>query len=171
VSKHDSHFFNMFSLVLGILVGISVLLFAFAKYVGNETQAQHVKVDPLTRKAVEERTAPFGRTAIAGQDNAALEIQEGTVETAAAAALPTTGEGLYNLACIACHGAGIAGAPKIGDKAAWGPRLAKGMPTLYQHALEGFQGQTGLMPPKGGRIDLADDLIRLGVDYMAEQSR
>jgi len=171
VSKHDTHFFNMFSLVLGILVAIAILLFAFAKLVGEETQVQHVRIDPLTRKAVEDRTSPFARTAIAGQDNAALEIQEGSGDTATAAALPTTGEGLYNLACVACHGAGIAGAPKIGDKAAWGPRLAKGMPTLYRHSLEGFQGQTGVMPPKGGRVDLADDLIRMGVDYMVEQAR
>ena len=101
----------MFSLVLGILVAIAVLLFAFAKLVGNETQAQHIKIDTLNRKAVEDRTAPFGRTAVAGQDNAALEIQEGSADAAAAAALPTDGEGLYNLACVACQGAGSAGAP------------------------------------------------------------
>ena len=171
MSKHDSHFFNMFSLVLGILVAIAILLFALSKLVGNETQAQHIKDDALNRQAVQVRTSPFARTAIAGQDNAALEIQEGSAETTAAASLPTTGEGLYNMACVACHGAGIAGAPKLRDKAAWGPRLAQGMPTLYKHALEGFQGQTGMMPPKGGRVDLADDLIRMGVDYMAEQAR
>ena len=55
------------------------------------------------------------------------------------------------MACMACHGAGVAGAPKIGDAAAWGPRIAKGADTLHKHAIEGFQGQAGFMPPKGGR--------------------
>ena len=59
-----------------------------------------------------------------------------------------------------------AGAPKAGDKAAWGPRIAEGKATLYQHALNGYTGKTGIMPAKGGRTDLPDDLIKQGVDYM-----
>ena len=70
------------------------------------------------------------------------------------------------MACVACHGAGVAGAPKYGDKAAWGPRLAKGADTLHEHAIEGFQGQAGFMPPKGGRVDLSDKSIMNAVDYM-----
>ena len=66
--------------------------------------------------------------------------------------------------CSACHGTGIAGAPKAGDKSAWAPRIAEGKPTLYQHALNGYNGKTGIMPAKGGRIDLPDDLIKQGVD-------
>ena len=71
------------------------------------------------------------------------------------------------MACVACHGAGVAGAPKFGDKAAWAPRLAKGVDTLHKHALEGFQGQAGFMPPKGGAVDLTDKSIMNAVDYMA----
>ena len=72
---------------------------------------------------------------------------------------------------MACHGLGIAGAPKMGDKAAWGPRIAQGMDTLYTHSINGFQGSSGVMPPKGGRMDIADDLIRQAVDYMVQNSR
>ena len=72
---------------------------------------------------------------------------------------------------VACHGTGIAGAPKIGDKAAWAPRIAQGAATLEKHALEGFQGQAGMMPAKGGRTDLSDDAVRAAVEYLAAQSR
>lgn len=83
----------------------------------------------------------------------------------------TRAEELYNTACFACHAQGIGGAPRIGDKAAWAPRIAKGKDTLYKHSIEGFQGEAGVMPPKGGFLHLPDDLIRQGVDYMVERSR
>ena len=59
----------------------------------------------------------------------------------------------------------------VGDVAAWAPRIGQGTDTLYMHALAGFQGEKGFMPPKGGRVDLSDDEIRAAVDYLIEQSR
>jgi len=79
------------------------------------------------------------------------------------------GESIYTSKCIACHGAGIAGAPKLGDKAAWDARIAKGNAVLSQHAIEGFKGTTGFMPPKGGHITLSDDEVSLAVQYMVSQ--
>ena len=67
---------------------------------------------------------------------------------------------------MACHGAGIAGAPKFGDKAAWAERVAQGADTLHKHALGGYQGKAGFMPPKGGRTDLTDQSVINAVDYM-----
>ena len=61
---------------------------------------------------------------------------------------------------------GTGGAPPVGDVAAWAPRIAQGMDTLYMHALMGFQGTKGFMPPKGGRVDLSDDEIKAAVDYL-----
>jgi cytochrome c5 len=75
------------------------------------------------------------------------------------------GKALYSAACVACHGAGIAGAPKFGDKAAWAPRLAQGSAVLYEHALKGFQGKAGVMPPKGGS-SAPDGDVKSAVDYM-----
>ena len=171
--KLDSHIFNILSLVIGTLVAIAILLIVLAKFVGGETQLEHVKTDSLQLAAVEDRTRPFARVAVAGQDNAALAIVEQSAVAAAATAspVPQNGEEVFNAACTACHTQGIAGAPRMADKAAWAPRIAKGKDTLYKHSLEGFQGQTGVMPPKGGRVDLSDDLIRLGVDYMIDGSR
>lgn len=80
------------------------------------------------------------------------------------------GEDTYNAACTACHGPGIAGAPKMGDAAAWKGRLSKGEETLVKHAIEGFQGDTGMMPPKGGRMDISDEAITAAVQYMIAQA-
>ena len=77
------------------------------------------------------------------------------------------GPSVYAAACTACHGAGIGGAPKTGDAAAWAPRVAKGQATLYKHAIEGFQGAAGVMPAKGARTDISDELIQAAVDHMA----
>lgn len=172
VSKHDRRFFNRFSLVIGVLFGVAILLYALATGLGTD-QLQQLEGEPLQIAAVDERTRPFARVAVAGQDNAALQIAEASSASAPAVGLPVpkNGEELYNAACSACHAQGIGGAPRIGDKAAWAPRIAQGKDTLYKHSIEGFQGSAGLMPPKGGRVDLADDLIRHGVDYMVERSR
>jgi cytochrome c5 len=75
------------------------------------------------------------------------------------------------MACSVCHGAGIAGAPKVGDKAAWSARIAQGTSTLDKHALEGYQGGAGVMPAKGGRADLSDDSVKAAVAHMVAQSR
>ena len=81
------------------------------------------------------------------------------------------GKSVFQGTCSVCHGAGIAGAPKVGDKAAWGPRIAEGTPTLYQHALNGFTGKSGTMPPKGGNLSLDDAQVKAAVDYMVGQAK
>jgi cytochrome c5 len=173
VSKQDTHFFNMFSIVIGLLVATAIGLFAVARLVGGQTQGEHVFVEKEYLDSVEQRIQPFARVAVAGQDNSALAIaDEGPDQGGGgAAALPQNGEETFAQACAACHGQGIGGAPKAGDAAAWAPRVAKGKATLYQNAIQGFQGQAGLMPPKGGRTDLPDDLVRAAVDHMVEISR
>ena len=89
--------------------------------------------------------------------------------TPAAAAIPVAsadaGKTLYAGVCIACHGAGIAGAPKFGDKAAWAARIAQGQNVLYEHAIKGFQGKAGVMPPKGGSAATDID-VKAAVDYI-----
>lgn len=80
------------------------------------------------------------------------------------------GKSVYNKTCALCHGAGVAGAPKPGDKADWGPRIAQGKDTLYKHAIEGFTGAKGMMPPRGGGSSLSDEDVKAAVDFMADQS-
>lgn len=89
---------------------------------------------------------------------------------APAAADAGAGKALYSAACVACHGAGIAGAPKFGDKTAWAGRIAQGQATLYEHAIKGFQGKAGVMPPKGGS-SAPDADVKAAVDYMVASSK
>jgi cytochrome c5 len=163
----DKKFFDTFLLVLGILIAIAVLLYILARIVASNTQEKNVMDTKEMRAAVAERIAPVAKVAVAGQDNSALA----PARTEAAPAKDLSGEEVFNMACIACHGAGVAGAPKFGDKAAWAPRVGKGPDTLHKHALEGFQGQSGFMPPKGGRTDLTDKSVLNAVDYMVQAAK
>ena len=87
-----------------------------------------------------------------------------------AATVATPGKLVFDSACQACHATGAAGAPRVGDDAAWASRLAQGESLLIKHAIDGFQGSTGFMPAKGGRIDLSDEQIAAAVRYMISYS-
>ncbi len=97
---------------------------------------------------------------------AAAAVAAATTVAAPAAPAAVDGKKVYDTACTACHAAGIAGAPKSGDKAAWAPRIAQGANVLYDHAIKGFQGKAGLMPAKGGNTSLSDADVKAAVDYM-----
>lgn len=93
---------------------------------------------------------------------------------APAAATPVAenavGKKVFSTTCAMCHAAGVGGAPKPGDKADWGPRIAQGKDVLYKHALEGFTGAKGTMPPRGANPSLTDDEVKAAVNYMVDQS-
>jgi cytochrome c5 len=96
----------------------------------------------------------------------------GKLVPAAAATVPAPaadgkGKGVYDQACIACHGQGVAGAPKFGDKAAWAERIKTGMDALYTTSIKG----KGAMPPKGGNTTLADADVKAAVDYMVAAAK
>ncbi|WP_338846617.1 c-type cytochrome [Massilia sp. W12] len=100
------------------------------------------------------------------EPEAAAPAAAAAAGSASAAALSAdAGKKVYDAACVACHGAGVAGAPKFGDKAAWTDRIKQGNPALYEHAIKGFQGKAGMMPAKGGS-SASDDEIKAAVDYM-----
>ena len=171
-ADHDRKFFDIFMVVLGSLVVITIGIYALAQVVQARTQSQVQKDDPVVQALIEARIRPVGQVAIAGADNSALGAPGGGASGAAAppAAAPVaqamSGEEVYNQACAACHGAGVAGAPKLADAAAWSARIDQGVDTLVSHAIDGYQGEAGYMPPKGGRADLSDDAIRASVEYM-----
>ncbi len=76
----------------------------------------------------------------------------------------------FETKCTACHGFGIAGAPKLNDAENWKPRIDQGIAVMYENAIKGFTGSTGVMPAKGGFMNLSDDQIKAIVDYMVENS-
>jgi cytochrome c5 len=155
----DRHFFNSFSLVLGILIVFAIVLFVFARIIGRLTQGQEVLLDPMRLKDVQHNIAPFAHVAVAGHDNSALAVP--AAPKSAAADVPTTGEQAFTKVCSACHSLGINGAPKIGDHAAWAPRIVQGKEALYSHVIAG----KGNMPPRGGTT-WPDATIRMAVDYI-----
>jgi cytochrome c5 len=173
VSKQDTHFINVFSLVIGLLAAVAIGIFAFARMVASETQDKQVLEERDYSRNVAARLATPSQVAVAGQDNSALAIKSdsGAAGSAAVAAPPKNGTEVFEQVCSTCHGAGIAGAPKAGDKGAWGPRIAQGKATLYEHALKGFQGKAGVMPAKGGRTDLSDELVKQAVDHMVQMAQ
>ena len=81
------------------------------------------------------------------------------------------GKSVYNKTCSMCHAAGVAGAPKPGDKENWAPRIAQGTETLYKHSIEGYTGNSGMMPARGGNPKLTDDEMKAAVDFMVAQSK
>lgn len=137
-----------------------------------------------TADAATEAAGAVADTATAAADAAANVAadatqagQEAVAGAAAAAAAPAAGADLalgqatYEGKCKACHATGAAGSPKLEDKANWAPRIAQGMDTLVKHALEGFKGSVGFMPPKGGFTTLSDDEVKAAVAYMVSQAQ
>ena len=112
------------------------------------------------------------------RDPAAIEIKSEaplcrpTPVAAAAAAAPakkTAGESIYDTSCAVCHSNGVGGAPMTGEAMDWSSRIAAGNDALYANAINGFQGNKGVMPPKGGFMNLSDDEVKAAVDYMVGQ--
>ena len=130
-----------------------------------------------TAKAAGDAASAAGDTAAdmaqAGQEAAgdAAAAAAAAVAPAAGGADLALGQTVYEGKCKACHGTGAAGSPKLDDKANWAPRIAQGMDTLVKHALEGFKGTVGYMPPKGGFATLTDDEVKAAVAYMVSQAK
>ena len=141
------------------------------------------------RSAVLERIKPVGTVTVEGQEMPVITQTEvapppaaepaaapaaeaapapAPAEAAApAAAAAIDGAAIYQQACFACHATGAANAPKLGDKAAWAPRLPLGKDALLNSVLKG----KGAMPPKGGRMDLSDEQISAAVDYLIQAAQ
>lgn len=171
--SHDRKFFDTFMLIIGALVLFSVAMIVLSEMVGGRTQEAFISEDPAVIGMIEEQIQPFGTVAIAGDETAPVVAPPPMAEApvAVVVAEKVSGEDVYNSACAVCHTAGIAGAPKVGDVAAWSGRIAKGAELLYANAINGYQGEAGVMPAKGGRADLSDEAVRAAVDFMAAQSQ
>jgi cytochrome c5 len=162
----DKQFFDLFMLVIGILIGITFALFLLSNYIAGQTQKVYMLQDGPYQEQVLSNIAPVGQVALHGEEVAETE----RVAKAEPVAEILSGPQVYNMACLACHGTGVGGAPATGEVAVWAPRIAQGQAVLGDHTLNGFTGDAGFMPPKGGRIDLSDEEILSAVAYIVEQS-
>jgi cytochrome c5 len=139
--------------LLGLLMVASLLAVSGVAY--SETKA----VDSKVADAVKERIAPVGKTCKAGEACAGAP--------AAAAAPAKSGKDVFTASCSMCHTPGLMSAPKFGNAADWAPRAAKGMDTLYAHAISGFNA----MPPKGTCAACTDAELKAAVKYMVDGSK
>lgn len=145
---------------------------ATTEAVETATETAKEKVAEVTEAAKEKATEVVEDTKAAVAEKA--EAAVAAVAPAATEAPAASGKGkeVYDSACFACHAQGLAGAPTVGDKEAWAPRIAQGDEVLYDHAINGFAGPSGtMMPPKGGRADVSDEDIKATVDYMVAESK
>lgn len=108
-----------------------------------------------------------------GKDTAApassapqFQLAEVKPQTAAAGPDLITGEKVYKGTCSICHKSGLSGAPRIGSKDDWEPRLAQGKDVLYDRAIHGYRGKKGSMPARGSNVRLSDGEVKAAVDYM-----
>ena len=156
-----------------IILGISavLMLFIFLLVGHHRDTPERVRLDRGvllgSGSSVAERIKPVAQVNVAS-----AETQREPVKSAAVAPSPTRdGQQVYQTTCVACHDAGIAGAPKVGDKGQWAKHLAKGLDTLYTSALNGVQGAAGAMPPRGGNPGLSDAEVKAAVNYMVARSK
>jgi cytochrome c5 len=157
MSAHDHDFpkTTVKQFVLALLGGLfapALVIFLLFKLVTG-IQATHIEdSDPAIAAAdVVERIKPVGEVSLT--DTSGPHVDK-------------SGEQVSQEVCAACHATGALGAPKIGDKGTWGPRLAQGYDTLLKHALEGIRQ----MPARGGNPDLTDTEVAGALVHMANQS-
>ena len=158
MSKEDDVFFREFGLILAFLFVFFLIAIFTARAIGSNA----FEAARLAPGEVEKRIDAVG-TVFYGEADALAEIQVVKV----AMAEPRGGEEIYNTGCVACHGNGTLGAPKLGSAEDWGPRVAQGMNTLIKAAIN---GKGVKMPPKGGRADFSDEEVIAGLKYMLEKS-
>lgn len=155
MSNHDSEVWaTLTKFMLGLAI-LAVVIFVIAGALATDNKEAAKNDSAVSEdKAIAERIAPVAQVTVAGDEPAA----EPTAKS---------GADVYASACFACHGTGAAGAPIVGDKAAWSARIGQGSETLYANAINGLNA----MPAKGGRADLSDDTIKSIVDYMVSESK
>jgi cytochrome c5 len=166
--ENEKKLFGSFTFILGIFIGIVVAAALSLTARLLDPRDLQAPVDPEALAIVTERIAPIGRVALLGDEELATAAAASVAPTQVATQL--SGPQVFNEACYLCHAPpGVPGAPIVGDGAAWALRIAQGLETLQDHALNGYQGEAGFMPPKGGRVDLSDEEVLSAVDYMLEQ--
>ncbi len=160
MSKEDDVFYREF----GVILAAIFVFFLIALFTARAIGANAFEAARIAPREVEKRIQPVGQVSF-GEAGVMAEPEPELVELAMAE--PKSGAEVYNIACVACHSTGVAGAPKVGDAAAWEPRVAQGFGTLKESALK---GKGTLMLPKGGRPDLSDDEVIAALEYMLKET-
>jgi len=161
--SQDKEFFTTFFAIMGGLAVFAIVLVIIATKLTSDV------TDHKPEEIVIENIKPVGEVYIAGESEpeAAPAPAPAADAAATAAAGAKSGEQVYNSNCVACHGTGAAGAPKLGDTAAWAPRIAAGMDSLLANATNGLKA----MPPKGLCMTCSEAELQGAVEYMVNNSQ
>lgn len=163
--NYDLDFLKRFSMVIAFLMAVTLALILFAMYL-HYGQPREQSESQVARTVA--RIAPVGDVYAGASGEAARAAADAAAKAAAASQVAyggtLDGSVIYNNLCAGCHKAGVGGAPMMG--AGMAARAGKGKDTLYKHAIEGFQGDAGVMPARGGNPALNDDQVKAAVDYM-----
>ena len=167
MSEHDKKFVRNIAIIVVVMI-VFVIALVVATGRGQEEMASESPT-PGRDAALAERIKPVGEVYSGDTGRQALEeaqAQAAETQTVAAAFDGTLdGSVIYDNVCGVCHNIGAGGAPLM-QKDAWADRIAQGNDVLVQHAIEGYQGSAGVMPAKGGRMDLTDEQVRASVEHM-----
>ena len=164
--EKDKVFFRNFSLIVGALAVLMIIFIISARIIGINKTSDAERRGPSVAKM----TAPMGEVSIAGEEDKTM--QAGATSTAAEAGTGPDGKAVFDGLCTACHSVPGIGAPVLGNAEEWAPRIAQGIDTLYNHAINGFTGAQGfMMPAKGGNPALSDEEVKAAVDYMVSNSQ
>ena len=164
----DSQFARTFSMMIFCLVVLTVVLITLGIVIGGSIDDKlKAQSEAYTQSVIAERTMPVGQLNV-GELEPAQEVAQVEQTVQVAAAEGKSGQEVYDTACFICHATGVTGAPKPGDVDNWKPRIEQGVDLLYSNAINGYQGQLGIMPPKGGNLLLTDDEVKAAVDYLVE---
>ena len=159
--SQDKEFFTTFFLIMGGLAVFAIVLVIIATKLTSDV------TDHKPEEIVIENIKPVGEVYIAGESEPEAAPAPAADAAATATADPKSGEQVYNSNCVACHGTGAAGAPKLGDTAAWAPRIAAGMDSLLANATNGLKA----MPPKGLCMTCSEAELQGAVEYMVNNSQ
>ena len=166
--EQDKIFFRNFTLTLAFIAAMMIAFYVIADMVTNEGENAKTNVNTIS---VAELTKPVGQVAVAGEETENTIVQNEIVADASAVGKSISGESVYNGLCVNCHGIAALAAmiPQAGDAATWGPRIKKGTDVLYANAINGYTGELGMMPAKGGNPALSDEEVKAAVDYIISQ--
>jgi cytochrome c5 len=167
VSDKDRVFFKNFALLIASLMAFTVIIAIAGNYLGEQATRPE---NPDRMASIEARIAPVGTVYSGAAGRTALAEDRSSADSSGGGAAfdgSLDGEMIYNSVCTACHTAGVAGAPKL-EQAAWDARIAQGMDTMVEHAVLGFTGAAGMMPAKGGKMDLTDEQVQVTVQWMLD---
>ena len=167
MATKEQKFFDGFMLLIGVWIGAIVGIILFGNFtVGGEGHDEE-SADHSALDLVDDRIRPVGQVALVGDPDVGVTPVVSVVTDTVRA--PLSGPQVYNDICYLCHAApGVGGSPVLGDSAAWAPRLEQPAELIQDHVINGYQGEAGYMPPKGGRLDLTDEEILEAIDFMLE---